>query len=93
MPFTNRYSSYHGQSDYKSTNYSIRTPWRPPRYVPPTKSVAIPINQKSPQIDQEIIDAFSTDVTISLPNAVTDVLQAEVDYNMQEVHIGVCVCE
>jgi hypothetical protein len=43
MSYTNRYSSYNGQNDYKSYSYSTQpqqqqqqrsVSWRPPRYIP-----------------------------------------------------------
>ena len=45
MPYTNRYSSYHDQNDYKSYSYTTQpqqlqqqqqrsVSWRPPRYIP-----------------------------------------------------------
>ena len=108
MPYTSRYSSYHGQNDYKSYNYVVpQRSWRPPRYVPPaaeatsatavtvtTTVTAIPVNSQSLQhekqqliakLDEKLIDPFATANNVALPQAVTDVLQAEVDYNMQEV--------
>jgi hypothetical protein len=54
--------------------------------IPVSSSQSLQNEQKLiAKLDEKLIDPFATDANVALPQAVTDVLQAEVDYNMHEV--------
>lgn len=54
--------------------------------IPVSSSQSFQNEQKlMANLDEKLIDPFATDANVALPQTVTDVLQAEVDYNMQEI--------